>query len=156
MPCRPLPCCHPSASACSQHPSLAPSALYSYLCASPSPDLPSASLEPPTIVCPQLHQHGMVTKSWHAELLPSRDVPSLVQASATVQVAPELCPQAVLTWVSSVLPHSCSAASCSLMHCSCSCQNPAPGEDVWPWVTLGGCRTQARQGGVFMVGPENG
>lgn len=103
----------------------------------PSPDLLSSSSGPPTTVC---HQHGMATKSWHTELLLSGDlpslgtpVPSLVQAPAVAQVAPELCPETVLTLVS---PHSCSAASCSLMHCSCSWPSP--------WVNLGGCRT--RQG----------
>lgn len=103
----------------------------------PSPDLLSSSSGPPTTVC---HQHGMATKSWHTELLLSGDlpglgtpVPSLIQAPAVAQVAPELCPETVLALVS---PHSCSAASCSLLHCSCSWPSP--------WVNLGGCRT--RQG----------
>lgn len=150
-------------------PSPAPSAPCSYLGVSPSPELPSASSEPPTIVCPQLHQLGMVTQSWHTELLPSGDVPSLdnpvpsmVQAPAVAQVAPKLCPDTVLTWVSLVSPHSPTlqlpAASCAVAAAAPAppCQNPAHGEDMWPWVNLGGCRTQARQGGVFIVAPENG
>lgn len=65
--------------------------------------------------------------AWHGHKIPSGDVPSLgkpvpslVQAPALAEVAPELCLGTVLTWASSVSPHSCSTASCSLMHCSCS------------------------------------